>query len=137
MTKEEMLAKHGLKEKEVLYLPIKQVFYDEILAGTKKQEFREVKPTTIKKLLQLDENGYEVVDENENAIPVEYKALYLAVGYNKERDTALVEVESAYCEIFVDENDKPIEYEHNGDIWVAEQVVYNLGKVLEVDRVKK
>lgn len=109
------------------------------MCGQKVQEFREVKPTTIKKLLQLDDDGYEIVDENENAQPIKYDAIRFFVGYNKDRDSALVEVKNAYCEIFVDENDNPIEYEvlnpENGrtEYWVAQQVVYNLGKIIDTD----
>jgi len=122
---------------KVLNLIIKQKYFDAIMHGRKVQEFREVRPTTIKKLLQLDSDGYEIVDENEKAQPIKYDAIRFFVGYNKVRDTALVEVKSAYCEIFVDENGKPIIYESGVDKngnpmqWVAEQVVYNLGRILE------
>lgn len=125
---------------KTLNLIIKQVYFDQIINGTKTQEFREVKPTTIKKLLQLDEDGYELEDENGNAIPIHYDAIQFYVGYNKDRDSALVEVKDEYCEIFVDENNEPIIYEDGTDKdgnpleWVAEQVVFNLGKVLEVHR---
>lgn len=125
---------------KTLNLIIKQVYFDQIINGTKTQEFREVKPTTIKKLLQLDEDGYEVEDENGNAIPIHYDAIQFYVGYNKDRDSALVEVKDEYCEIFLDENNEPIIYEDGTDKdgnpleWVAEQVVFNLGKVLEVHR---
>lgn len=121
---------------KTLTLIVKQCFFDEIIKGTKKQEFREVKPTTIKRLLQLDKDGYEVEDENGNAIPIQYDALQLYVGYAKNRASALVEVRSACCEIITDEKGEPIIYEHgidkNGEplVWVAERVVYNLGKVL-------
>lgn len=125
---------------KTLNLIIKQVYFDQIINGTKTQEFREVKPTTIKKLLQLDEDGYELEDENGNAIPIHYDAIQFYVGYNKNRDSALVEVKNEYCEIFLDENNEPIIYEDGTDKegnpleWVAEQVVFNLGKVLEVHR---
>lgn len=125
---------------KTLNLIIKQVYFDQIINGTKTQEFREVKPTTIKKLLQLDEEGYELEDENGNAIPIHYDAIQFYVGYNKNRDSALVEVKDEYCEIFLDENNEPIIYEDGTDKdgnpleWVAEQVVFNLGKVLEVHR---
>ena len=125
---------------KTLNLIIRQVYFDQIINGTKTQEFREVKPTTIKKLLQLDEDGYELEDENGNAIPIHYDAIQFYVGYNKDRDSALVEVKDEYCEIFLDENNEPIIYEDGTDKdgnpleWVAEQVVFNLGKVLEVHR---
>ena len=121
---------------KVLNLIIKQCFFDEIIKGTKKQEFREVNPTTIKKLLQLDEEGFEIEDADGNAQPIKYDAIQFYVGYNKDRDSALVEVLGAHCEIFVDENNEPITYEHGRDkdgnplVWVAEQVVFDLGKIL-------
>ena len=121
---------------KILKLIIKQCYFDEIIKGTKKKEFREVRPTTIKKLLQLDSEGYEVEDEHGNAQPIRYDAIQFFVGYNKDRDSALVEVVGAHCEIFVDDNDEPITYEHGRDkdgqplTWVVERVVYNLGEVL-------
>ena len=121
---------------KILKLIIKQCYFDEIIKGIKKQEFRDVKPTTFKRLVQLDEDGYELEDENGNAIPIQYDALHLYVGYAKNRASALVEVKSAYCEIITNEKGEPIIYQYGTDekgeplVWVAEQVVYNLGKVL-------
>jgi len=129
---------------KVLNLIIKQQYFDEIAAGIKTQEFREVKPTTVKKLIQLDEDGYEIEDENANAIPIQYDALRLYVGYNKDRDEMLIEVKDAHTEVFVNEKGEPITYTHGTDPktgepleWVAEQVVYDLGKILEIKRNKK
>ena len=124
-----------MKEKgmKVLTLIIKQTYFDQILSGEKTQEFREVKPTTIKKLLELDEEGIEKEDKFGNAIAIAYDAIRFYVGYNKDRDSALVEVKEAYAEMFVDDNNELITYEYNGQDWVAEQVVYNLGRVLEKD----
>ena len=128
------------RELKVLNLIIKQHYFDAILDGRKVQEFREVRPTTVKKLVQLDEEGYEITDDNGNGQPIKYDAIRFYVGYNKDRDTALVEVKDAYCEIFVDDDNKPITYEYGKDpktgepvVWVAEQVVFNLGKILETD----
>lgn len=112
-----------------LELSIKQKYLEAIKDGRKVQEFREIRPNNIKKFLQLDENGYEKEDENANAIPVEYDAIHFT---SKETgDTALVEVKAARTEIMVDENHVPIEYEYNGQIWVVERVVYDLGKIIE------
>jgi hypothetical protein len=124
---------------KVLNLIIKQKYFNSIMCGQKVQEFREVKPTTIKKLLKLDDEGYEILDEHGNSQPIEYDAIRFFVGYNKDRDSALVEVKDAYTEIFVDDKDEPIEFEvldeQTGKVeyWVAQQVVYNLGKILETD----
>ena len=122
---------------KVLNLIIKQKYFDAILTGCKVQEFREVRPSTVKKYIELDEDGFEKEDENGNAVPVQYDAIRFYVGYNKDRDSALVEVVGAHTEVFVDENDQPITYEYGKDsegnplIWFAEQVVYDLGKILE------
>lgn len=122
---------------KVLNLIIKQKYFDAILSGRKVQEFREVRPTTVKKYIELDEGGFEKEDEFGNAVPIKYDAIRFFVGYNADRDTALVEVVGSHTEIFVDENEQPITYEHGTDKdgkplwWVAEQVVYDLGKVLE------
>ncbi len=125
-----------MKEKgkqKILTLIIKQKYFDAIMQGKKVQEFREVRPTNIRRYLQLDEEGFEEEDEYGNALPIEYDAIRFYVGYNKDRDSALVEVESAYCEVFVDSDGVVIEYEYGGQNWFAEQVVYNLGKILEKD----
>ena len=66
-----------------------------------------------------------------NCIPVKYDAIRFYVGYNKDRDTALVEVVGAHTEVFVDDDGNPISYDYKGDEYWAEQVVYDLGKVLE------
>lgn len=122
---------------KILNLIIKQKYFDAILAGRKVQEFREVRPTTVKKYIQLDADGFEVEDENANAVPVDYDAIRFYVGYSSDRDSALVEVLGAHSEVFVDENDEPITYEYGTDKdgnpleWVAEQVVYDLGRILE------
>ena len=122
---------------KVLNLIIKQVWFDKILSGEKTQEFREVKPTTVKKLIELDEEGFEKEDENCNAIPIKYDAIRFFVGYAKDRDSMLVEVTDCYCEMFVDEDGELITYEYGGQDWIAEQVVYNLGKILETDIHRK
>ena len=112
-----------------LKLSIKQKYLNAIKDGRKVQEFREVRPNNIEKYLQLDADGFEIEDENANALPIVYDAILFI---SKESgDTALVEVKGARCEIMVDENRNPIEYEYGGNIWVVERVVYDLGKIIE------
>lgn len=119
---------------KVLNLIIKQKYFDAIMAGRKVQEFREVRPTTIKKLLELDEEGYEKEDEDGLSIPIKYDAIRFFVGYSKDRDSALVEVTETFTQYFVDENNEIIEWQDDkGDYWQAQQVVYNLGRILEKD----
>lgn len=119
---------------KVLNLIIKQVYFDQIMAGTKVQEFREVKPTTYKQLILHDEEGFDIEDENGLAQPIHYDAIRFFVGYKKDRDSALVEVTDACVQYFVDENDEVIEWQdENGVWWQASQVIFNLGKILEKD----
>jgi len=128
---------------KTLKLIIKQKYFDEIVAGTKKQEFREVTQSNFKKFVQIDEEGYELVDENENGIPVLYDRILFMAGYSTNRDTALVEVKDIHTEIFIDEDGHPIQYEipnpktGKSDYWIEEQVVYDLGQIIEVNRNKK
>lgn len=122
------------KELKVLNLIIKQVYFDAILKGEKTEEYREIKPTTYKKLIVTDEEGNIALETNEvNTIAIEYDAIRFFVGYAKDRESALVEVKEAYTERFVDEDGEPISYDYNGIDWHAEQVVYVLGEVLETD----
>lgn len=91
----------GLK---VLTLNIKKVFFDEIIKGEKKIEYRELKQTTLNKYTYLDESDGKRYLRR-------YDALRLFVGYNKDRESALVQVK---------------------DITYNEGIVeYHLGMVLE------
>ena len=53
---------------DTLYLPIKQVYFDQIIDGTKKEEFREIKMgiTANKYLMRvIDDNGNPIKDTND------------------------------------------------------------------------
>ena len=147
-------------KENTLYLPIKQVFFDAILAGTKKEEYREIKDTTFKKYIETwTENGEEGFIYDEEKVkshqvldimmyndgvypfyPVEYKYLNLVVGYKKDRDTALVEVVDISFELARDTKGNIIRFfwdEENGfrkgdkgDSAVW-NIVYHLGEVVE------
>ena len=115
---------------EILTLIIKQKFFDEILSGKKTQEFREIRPTTQKKYCQLDADGY-CVEKDGVLQPKHYDAIQFFVGYNKDRASALEEVKDAKIELFEDENHNLIEYTYQGEIYLAAQVVYGLGRIIE------
>lgn len=145
--------------KKVLNLIIKQQYYDEILAGTKKQEFREIKPSTEKKYILLDKEGYAAEDENGNSIPIHYDALLLYVGYKPDREAMLIECTGASTQVLVDENDEPLFFFidkntrkevfpryydpdtfealdeknnviENYEVYYSEQITYDLGKII-------
>ncbi len=45
-------------KQNTLYPTIKQMYFDQIVAGTKKEDHREIKDTTYKKYLACDAEGY-------------------------------------------------------------------------------
>jgi hypothetical protein len=70
---------------KVLTLNIKKIYFDEIISGAKKIEYRELKQTTLNKYTYLDEtDGKRYLRR--------YDALRLFVSYNKDRESALVQV---------------------------------------------
>jgi hypothetical protein len=116
---------------EILTLIIKQNFFDEIISGKKIKEFREIRPNTQKKYCDLDEDGY--CKEKDGILqPRKYDAIRFYAGYNRNRNTALVEINKTDIELLVDESNNFIEYEHDGEKYLAAQVVYSLGKILSV-----
>lgn len=132
---------------KILTLIIKQKYFDEIVAGTKTQEFREVRPTTFKKYLRYLVNGEEFASlddipegepydsllekEGFDVTAIPYDAIRFYVGYNKDRDSALVRVTGTTLEYIVDENDQPIVYEYKGNEYYTSQMVYDLGEIIE------
>ncbi len=149
-------------KQNTLYLTIRQVYFDQIVAGTKKEEYREIKDTTYKKYLACDEYGYPYFDDEKisddnplagdicawnNGVYPYYpkdnlKYLSLAVGYAKERDTALVEVTDITFRPLNDKGGNPARFHDDGEnvaidpngefcFWEA---VFHLGKVIEVKR---
>lgn len=127
----------------VLDLVIKRRYLETILLGRKTREVREVRPSTVGKYIQLDADGYEVEDADGLAVPVHYDAIRFRAGRGDGDGSALVEVVSVSTRVMVDGDGKPIIYEHGRDadgnplVWVAEQVVYDLGRILERDMGEK
>jgi hypothetical protein len=110
---------------KILNLIIKQVYFDQILVGTKKQEFREVKPTTSKKY---------VIQGDADAGPIVYDAIRFYVGYNKNRDTALVEVTGAVIKVMTNRFGYGVIADYKGVKYTMSEITYDLGKVLESSR---
>lgn len=153
-----------------LYLTIKQVYFDQIIAGDKKEEYREVKETTYKKFVETDDDGNVFFDDNlitekklseyyaedslyiynDGVCPLLPKSnlfyLNLAVGYNKVRDTALVEVVDISFEIAKDNSGNEVRFniDESGNVqlspdgklckWIA---VLHLGNIIEKNIVSK
>lgn len=49
-------------KENTLYLTIKQMYFDQIVEGKKTKEYREIKETTYKKYLEVDEDGWPLYD---------------------------------------------------------------------------
>lgn len=124
---------------KVLTLSIKQKYFDEILAGTKTHEYREIKPTNAKKYItylcggkeyKVDEELLEEGDVELN--PIKYDAIKLLTGaYSGKRPYIIIEVKNAEAVIITDEEGNDIFYEYQGEEYLAAQMDYTLGKILE------
>ncbi len=139
--KTKVTAPTAMTKENTLYLPIKQIYFDQIIAGTKKIEYREIKETTAKRYLKTDNSGslitnpdctkpgneYYIDDYNNGKfpfLPKDIKYLNLAVGYDAVRDTAVVEVTNI---TFLPQNIQDRLYA----FWFAE---FHLGKVISLKR---
>lgn len=123
---------------KILTLSIKQKYFDEIIAGTKKEEYREVRPSTFDKYLRYRVNGKEYKNEDlpddvePDVVPIGFDAIKFLTGeYKGKRPYAIVEVKKVELQILTDEEDQDIIYEEKGVEYVAAQMVYTLGKVIE------
>ena len=123
----------------ILTLSIKQKYFDEILAGTKTHEYREIRPTNAKKYITYMCGGKdykadeELPEEGEIELkPIKYDAIKLLTGeYKGKRPYIIIEVKNAEASILTDENGDDIIYEYQGEEYLAAQMDYTLGKVLE------
>jgi hypothetical protein len=94
--------KNELKMK-ILTLSIKQQYFDEIMAGTKKEEYREIKSSTVDRYInyrigdQLFASNKDLSAkqiEDAELVPVKYDAIkFLTGSYTGKRPWAIVEVE--------------------------------------------
>ena len=99
-------SKVDLSGLKVLTLNIKKQFFDLIIKGEKKEEYRQLKQTTLNKYTYLDEtDGKRRLRR--------YDVLRLFVGYHKDRESAVVEVLDITFEEGV--------------------VIYHLGRIIELN----
>lgn len=95
----------------ILTLSIKQKYFDEILAGKKTHEYREIRPTNAKKYITYLCGGKEypadaeLPEEGEIELkPIKYDAIKLLTGaYTGKRPYIIVEVKVAEAVILTDE----------------------------------
>lgn len=124
---------------KILTLSIKQKYFDQILIGTKNHENREIRPTNAKKYIKYLCNGKEYLADEElpeegdvELKPIKYDAIKFLTGeYEGARPYIIVEVKNAEVVIFTDENGEDIVYTYKGEEYIAAQIDYTLGNVLE------
>ena len=123
----------------ILTLSIKQKYFDEILSGKKTKETREIRPTNARKYIKYVCGGKEyeadaeLPDEDDVSIePIEYDAIRLLTGaYSGKRPYITVECKGAKVYLLTDENGNDVVYEYQGEQYVAAQIDYQLGKIIE------
>ena len=128
-----------MEKMNILTLSIKQVHFDAIIDGSKKDEFREIRPNTAHKYITywVGKKEYKKYidvpqDEDPEAKPIKYDAIQFYTGQmSGKRPGALVEVKGAEIIILVDDEGNEIEYEYEGEVYLLAQIKYKLGNVIE------
>ena len=130
---------------KILTLSIKREWFDKILSGEKTHEYREIRPTVQQRYIFYRNNGkdykpseFDQIPNDESPIevlPIKYDAIkFLTGAYSGKRPWMLVEVKDAESIVLTDDDGNDIEYEWtDGNVYVAMQMDYTLGKVLEKD----
>ena len=125
---------------KILQLIIKRPFFDAILAGDKRTETREIRPNTASRYIEYfnPETGetYPKPDEVPDGAPmdarcIQYDAIRFFVGYAKDRPSALVRVIGAEYFLLTDEEGKEIVYTVKGREYIAAEIDYSLGDIIE------
>lgn len=129
---------------KTLTLNLKRQFFDEILAGTKTHEYRDLFPENNDRFIRCRLNGKdyklnEIPSEDEEAgeitpVPIKFDAIkFLTGAYKGTRPYMIVEVLDAQIIIPKDGNGDPIViYDEATDTeFYMAQIDYTLGKVLE------
>ena len=114
-----------------LTLSIKQRYFDEILAGTKKNEVREIRPNNAHKYCQVDKEGFVIEDKN-GIVPVKYDTLTLLTGaYKGKRPKMVVKVTGVKIDLLVDDqNEFIVLKDQNDEEYYAAVVEYELGEII-------
>jgi len=123
----------------ILTLSIKQIYFNQIRSGQKKDEYREIRSNNAGRNIRYIADGqvyqrWEEIPESAIDVIVEprkYDAIkFLTGAYSGVRPSMLVEVLDAEVQILTDEEDNDIVYEFEGKEYLAAQIVYRLGKIL-------
>lgn len=131
---------------KTLTLNLKRVYFDQILAGEKTHEYRDIFPENTKKFVYYTIGDQEFAGDAELPSeeecpgeviphPVHYDRIkFLTGAYSGKRPYMVVEVKDAQINFVTDENGEQIIVldEATGIEFVAAQLDYTLGKIIEV-----
>lgn len=123
---------------KILDLIIKKEYFDKIIKGEKTVEHREIRAKTAYRYIEyIDEAGNVYKKDTDvpedvtvDVFPVQYDAIRFLVGYNKDRESALVEVKKAEIVIITDKQDNEVIYEYQGREYVEAVMDYHLGRII-------
>jgi len=105
--------------------------FAELKEGNETQQVCEITPLTTDKYCELAEDGDSKFDmEKGEFVPRHYDAIRFTKGYGRSIERLLVKVVDSRIILFVDENNKPIEYEYKGDWYLAAQIEFTLGEII-------
>ena len=130
---------------KTLTLHLKRVFFDEILAGTKTHEYRDILPGNQRRFIRYVLNGKEYTSLQEmpseeeepgevDVIPVHYDCIKFMTGAKAgTRPYIVVEVKDAEVVFLTDEEGKDLILvdEENDQEYIAAQIDYTMGNILE------
>lgn len=124
---------------KILTLSIKQEYFDAIIAGTKKNEYREIRPNNANRYIKYICDGKEYKANDElpedgilEALPIKYDAIkFLTGAYKGKRPYIIVEVEDADIELMLDDEGNNVCYVYKSEEYFAARMNYTLGKIVE------
>lgn len=125
---------------KVLSLSIKQNYFDDIVAGIKKDEFREIRPNNASRYVYYKADGKEYKDGADipedakeiEVLPIKYDALKLITGeYKGQRPFIIIGIKDSEVQFLTDEDDNDIVYEYEGEEYLTSQIRYGLGTIIE------
>ncbi len=111
---------------KLLTLQIKREHLDGIIAGTKPEEYREIRPKNAKKFIEY----FTAEDGEEDVRPRKYDGIKFLNGYATDRPEVIITYNNAEIVYIVDEHGNFIEYEENGEFYLKAQMVYAVSEVV-------
>ncbi|MCL1942611.1 MAG: ASCH domain-containing protein [Candidatus Azobacteroides sp.] len=124
----------------ILILSIKQKHFDDIASGVKKIETREIRPNNFSRYCRYLHKGTEYINADDipdddadiEVVPVKYDAVKLLTGkYTGKRPYLIIEIKDSKVYFLKDENDEEMTYEIDGKTYIAAEIDYELGDVIE------